>query len=107
MGHLVGASAELKHSRVFDTSHGPVEILVATQTVPTRRLVEVAEARLHGHVSRGEPSPLFLVAGGVGPIPKPEALPQSIMGDADDADIVDGPLALVPNVRHADEVIAS
>ena len=41
------------------------------------------------------------------PIPKPEALPQSIMGDADDADIVDGPLALVPNVRHADEVIAS
>lgn len=107
LGHLVGASAELKHSRVFDTSHGPVEILVATQTVPTRRLVEVAEARLHGHVSRGEPSPLFLVAGGVGPIPKPEALPQSIMGDADDADIVDGPLALVPNVRHADEVIAS
>ena len=55
----------------------------------------------------GEPSPLFLVAGGVGPISKPESLPQSILGGTDEADIVDGPLALVPNIRHADEVIAS
>lgn len=107
LGHLVGNAGELEHSRVFDTALGPVEVMVSTQTVAARRLVEVAKDRLHEHVSRGEPSPLFLVAGGVGPIPKHDALPQSIVGDADDADIVDGPLALVPNVRHADEVIAS
>lgn len=107
LGHLVGDSVELKNSRVLDTSHGPVEILVATQTVPTRRLVETAEGRLHGYVSRGEPLPLFLVAGGIGPIPKPEDLPPSIVSEADDADIVDGPLALMPSMRHADEVIAS
>lgn len=107
LGRLVGDSAELKHSRVFDTNQGPVEILIATQTVPTRRLVQVAESRQHEHVSRGEPSPLFLVAGGIGPIPKPGSLPQNILDEADETDIVDGPLALVPNVRHADEVIAS
>lgn len=107
LGHLAGHSAELNHSRVLDTTCGPVEILVSTQTVPSRRLVEAAGERLREHLSRGESSPLFLVAGGIGPIPKPDALPQSIVGDSDDADIVDGPLALVPRVRHADEVIAS
>lgn len=107
LGHLVGDSAELKHGRVFDTNHGPVEILIATQTVPTRRLVEAAESRLQEHASRGEPAPLFLVAGGVGLISKPESLPQDILDGADEADIIDGPLALVPNLRHADDVIAS
>ena len=50
---------------------------------------------------------LFIVAGGVGPIPKPDSLPHSILSDSDELDIVDGPLALVPDVRHADEVLAS
>ena len=107
LGHLVGNAGELGHGGVFDTAHGPVEILVSTQTVAARRLVEAASDRLHEHMSKGKPSPLFLVAGGVGPVPKPDTLPQSIVGHADGADIVDGPLALVPNVRHADEVIAS
>ncbi|MDV6297239.1 MULTISPECIES: SIR2 family protein [Rhodococcus] len=107
LGHLVGNSAALKQNQVLDTSHGPVEILIATQTVPTRRLVEAAENRLHGHASRGEPCPLFLIAGGVGPIPMPKSLPPSIIDEVDDASILDGPLALVPNIRHADEVIAS
>jgi hypothetical protein len=107
LGHLVGDSAELKPGQVLETSQGPVEILIATQTVPMRRLVDAAESRSHEHAGRGESSPLFLVAGGVGPIPKPESLPTSIIGDSDEGDIVDGPLAFVPIIRHADEVIAS
>ncbi|WP_143445358.1 SIR2 family protein [Janibacter indicus] len=107
LGHLIGDSGELRNSRVFDTAIGPVEVLVSTQTVPMRRLVEAARERLHGHISKGEPSPLFIVSGGIGAMSEPDELPPSIVEDADDADIVDGPLALVPNVRHADEVIAS
>jgi hypothetical protein len=107
LGRLAGDSARLNHNHIFDTVQGPIEVLIATQTVSPRRLVETAENRLHDHASRGEPHPLFVVAGGVGPIPKPDSLPESILGEADDLDIVDGPLALVPDIRHADEVIAS
>jgi hypothetical protein len=107
LGHLAGDSARLNHNHIFETAQGPVEVLIATQTMSPRRLVEAAANRLHDHASRGEPHPLFLVAGGVGPIPKPDSLPHSILGEADNLDIVDGPLALVPDVRHADEVIAS
>jgi len=106
LGHLAGDSARLKHNHVFETVQGAVEVLITTQTVPSRRLVEAAEIRLHDHANRGEPLPQFVVAGGVGPIPKPDSLPDSILGEADDLDIVGGPLALVPNVRHADEVIS-
>lgn len=107
LGHLAGDSARLNHNHIFHTAQGPIEVLIATQTVPQRRLVEAAESRLHDHANRGEPLPQFVVAGGVGPIPQPESLPESILSEADDLDIVDGPLALVPKVRHADEVIAS
>lgn len=107
LGHLAGDSARLNHNHVFESAKGPIELLIATQTVSPRRLVDAAENRLQDHVSRGEPPPLFVVAGGVGPIPKPVSLPHSILGETDDSDIVDGPLALVPDVRHADEVIAS
>lgn len=107
LGRLGGKSARLKHNHIFETDQGPVEVLIATQTVPTRRLVEASQNRLHGHASRGEPHPLFVVAGGVGPIPKPNSLPESIVDDADDLDIVGGPLALVPDIRHAEEVLAS
>ncbi|QDB78598.1 hypothetical protein FE251_03790 [Georgenia wutianyii] len=107
LGHLVGDSVDLKHNQILETNLGPIEILIATQTVPARQLVEAAESRLQAHDYRGEPHPVFLVAGGVGPIAKPDALPHRIIGDVDEFDIVDGPLALVPKVRHADEVIAS
>lgn len=107
LGHVAGDSARLQHNGTFDTNQGPVEVLIATQTVSPRRLVEAAENRLHEHANRGEPPPLFIVSGGVGPIPKPESLPQSILGEADETNIVDGPLALVADVRHADEVMAS
>lgn len=106
LGHLAGASARLQHNGTFDTNAGPVEVLIATQTVSRRRLVKVAEERLHRHANRGEPSPLFITAGGV-PMPRPKSLPPSILGEADETNIVDGPLALVPDVRHVDEVLAS
>lgn len=107
LGRLVGDSGRLQHTHIFETSSGPVEVLIATQTVPARRLLEAAENRLQEHANRGEPYPLFIVAGGAGPMPNPESLPGSILGEVDDLDIVDGPLALVPDVRHADEVLAS
>lgn len=107
LGHLAGDSARLKHNHIFDTAKGPVEVLIATQTVPPRHLVEAAENRLSDHASRGEQLPLFIVAGGVGPIPKTNSLPGSILGETDVLDIVYGPLARVPDVRHADDVIAS
>ncbi|PRZ34819.1 SIR2-like protein [Antricoccus suffuscus] len=107
LGHLAGDSARLNHNHIFETAQGPVEVLISTQTESPRRLIDAAKNRLHDHASRGEPHPLFVVAGGVGPIPKPDSLPDSIVGEASDLDIVDGPLALVPDVRHADEVIAS
>lgn len=107
LGHLTGNSAELKNSHTFDTDQGRIELLVSTQTVPTRRLVEVAENRLHGHISRGESPPTFLVAGGIGQILQPESLPQSIFGETDQTDIVDGPLSHTADVRHAHEVMAS
>lgn len=106
LGQLVGDSVELRDNRILDTNKGPVEILIATQIVPTRRLVDVAESRLHEHASRGGVAPTFLVAGGVGGISKPETLPRSILGGADEADIVDGPLAFIPNIWRADEVTA-
>lgn len=107
LGHLVGDSARLTHSHVLETAQGPIELLIATQTVPTRQLVEEAESRLYDHASRGEKSPLFVVAGGIGPIPMPKSLPANILGVADEWDIINGPLSLVPDLRHADEVIAS
>lgn len=107
LGRLAGESARLNHNHIFETDQGPVEVLITTKMVPTRRLVEASEDRLHEHAGRGEPPPFFVVAGGVGPIPKPDSLPQSIVDDADDSDIVDGPLALVPDIRTADEVLAS
>ncbi|TAP44627.1 SIR2 family protein [Arthrobacter sp. S39] len=107
LGRLAGTSVRLGHNHVFDTDQGPVEVLVATQMVPPRRLVEVAEFRLQAHAHQGEPHPRFVVAGGVGPIPKPRSLPNNIMGESDELDIVDGPLALVPDITHADEVIAA
>lgn len=107
LGHRAGASPRLRHNHIFDTDQGPVEVLIATQTVPSRRLVEAAENRLQDHANRGEPHPIFVVAGGVGPMTRPESLPDNILAEADEADMIDGPLALVPNIRHADEVIAS
>lgn len=107
LGHLAGDSARLGRNHVFDTAQGPIEVLVATQMVPLRRLIDAAENRLCEYGNRDEPQPLFLVAGGVGPIPKASSLPDSIMGQSDELDIVDGPLALVPNLVYADEVIAS
>lgn len=107
LGHLAGGSARLNHNHIFDTDQGPVEILIATQAVPPRRLFETAENRLQDHANRGEPHPLFVVAGGTGPMPRPESLPRDILAEADEADMIDGALALVPDIRHADEVIAS
>jgi len=107
LGRLAGSSARLRPDHVFDTDEGPIEVLVTTQTASPRRLVEAAENRLLEHAYRGEPQPLFVVAGGVGTIPKPAELPRSIIGDKDEMDIVDGPFALTPEIRHADEVIAS
>ena len=107
LGRLAGNSARLRQNHVFDTDQGPIEVLVATQTVPSRHLVEAADYRLQDHANRGDPHPRFVVAGGVGPIPKPRSLPNNIMGDSDELDIVDGPLALVPDITHADEVIAA
>ncbi|MFE4541580.1 SIR2 family protein [Arthrobacter sp. NPDC056727] len=107
LGRLGGDSVRLAQNLVFDTDQGPIEVLVATQTVPQRHLVEAAEYRLQAHAYRDEPHPRFVVAGGVGRITKSSSLPNNIMGDADERDIVDGPLALVPDITHADEVLAS
>lgn len=107
LGHLVGDSARLKHNHLFETDQGPVELLIATEAVPPRRLVETAGNRLEDHANRGEPHPLFIVAGGIGPIPKPESLPRDIVDDSDETDMIDGPLAPLPEIRHADEVLAS
>ncbi|WP_104090851.1 SIR2 family protein [Cryobacterium sp. N19] len=107
LGRLAGDSVRLGHNHVFYTDQGPIEVLVTTQTLPQRRLIEAAENRLHEHAHRGEPHPRFLVAGGVGRIPKPDSLPHSIIGETNEFDIVDGPLALVADIRHADEVIES
>lgn len=107
LGHLAGQSAQLQYNHIFDTAQGPVEVLIATQTVSARRLFQAAENRLHDHASRGEAHPMFIVAGGIGRVPKPDFLPDSILGDTDDMDIVDGPTALLPNIRHADEVLVS
>lgn len=107
LGRLGVKSARLTHNHIFETDDGPVEVLIATRTVPARRLVEASERRLEEHSNLGEPHPIFLVAGGVGPIPKPNSLPESIVNVADDLDIVGGPLAPVPDIQHADEVLAS
>jgi len=107
LGHLAGTTARLNHNHIFDTDQGPVELLIATETVAPRRLVETAENRLQDHANRGEAQPLFIVAGGVGWIPKPQSLPRNILDEADETDVIDGPLALVLQIRHADEVIAS
>lgn len=107
LGRLAGDSATLDYEGVFRTASGPVDILVATQTVPTRRLADAAEAKSHERASRGETPPLFLIAGGVGPLSQSDALPRSILGELASSDIIDGPLAHTPNIRHADEVLAS
>ncbi len=107
LGHVAGDSARLGNTQAFDTDAGPVELLVSTQTATSRRLIQMAEYRLHDYVNRGEPTPRFIIAGGVGPIPKSAVLPRSVMGDSQEADIIDGPFAQLANVMHADEVIAS
>ncbi|MDQ0822356.1 hypothetical protein QFZ79_000092 [Arthrobacter sp. V4I6] len=107
LGRLAGNSARLGQNLVFETDDGPIEVLVATQTASPRHLLETAEYRLHAHAYRGEPHPRFVVAGGVGPISKFRSLPNNIMGESDELDIVAGPFALVPDITHADDVIAA
>lgn len=107
LGRVGGDSAQLTRMHTFETSQGHIEVLIATQGVPTRRLVERAEYRLHEHHSRGEPLPVFIVAGGIGPVPRSRELPDSIFGEVDETDILNASIALVPDIMLADEVIAS
>lgn len=107
LGHLAGGSARLNHNHIFTTAVGPVEVLIATDALPSRRLVECAQNRLEDHANRGEPLPQFIVSGGIGPIPQHNSLPPNILQEADEVDVIDGPLSLVPDIRHADEVIAA
>lgn len=107
LGRLAGNSARLSQTQVLNSTQGPIELLVATRTVPVRRLVQAAEFRLHAHDNQGQPHPRFVVAGGVGPIPKLRSLPNNIMGESDERDIVDGPLTLAPDITRADDVIAA
>ncbi|MEV4990304.1 SIR2 family protein [Pseudarthrobacter sp. LMD1-1-1.1] len=107
LGRLTGDTARLGRNQVFDSGPGPIELLIATRTVPMRHLVQAAEYRLQAHANKGGPYPRFVVAGGVGPIPKLRGLPSNILGDLDELDIVDGPLSLAPDITQADEVIAA
>ena len=116
LGHLTGANARLKRDQVIETDDGLIEVLISTQVVPARRIIQEAENRLQEYASRGDPYPLFLVAGGIGWPPvnrsdealaKRSILPSDILDVSDATDILDGPRALTPIIRRADEVLAS
>lgn len=107
LGRLAGSSARLNHSNIIETNDGPVELLISTQTVPPRALMEAAEIRLQDRLHRGESRPKFLVAGGMGPMFRDEKLPNDLVSDTSADDVIGGPLSSVPDVCHADEVLAS
>jgi hypothetical protein len=107
LGRLAGTDLSLKQGQVFNTSEGPIEILVATHGMSARRMEQEAENRLHGYAARGQQSPRFLVAGGIGWVKPSGALPSDVLHESDSADIVDGPHALVPDILLAHEVLAS
>jgi hypothetical protein len=106
LGHLAGTSITFTRNRTFATADGCVEILLATQTMPARRMEQEAENRLADYASRGEDAPRFLVAGGIGWTNRIAPLPQNVLNESDAVDIVDGPQSLVPEIMLAHEVLA-
>ena len=108
LGHLTADSSELGlNSTTISTNDGPVEVLVATETVPKRALADVARFRMSEHMMLGSTPPRFLLSGGVGSISRSATLPSDILSKGGVTDILDGPLAGVPDLLDAEELIAS
>jgi len=107
LGRLAGATIVFDQQQALGTGDGPVEVLIATGTVTSRRLEQEAANRLQEYAARGAQHPRFLVAGGIGWGTRDAGLPSDVMNDLDPADIIDGPQALVPEILLADEVLAS
>lgn len=107
LGQLVGDSSKLIRGRQFDSEEGPIEILLSTEAVPARRLADHAQYRLQSYANNGETCPRFVVAGGVGRIPQSTSLPRDIVSEQSEESILDGPLALVPEIIQAEELLAS
>lgn len=107
LGRLAGATVVFDRQQALGTGDGPIEILIATGAVTSRRLEQEATNRLQEYATRGVKHPRFLVAGGIGWGARSAILPSDVMNDLDPADIIDGPQALVPQILLADEVLAS
>lgn len=108
LGHLADGASELdRDARTIKASDGPIEVLVATETVPKRALAAAAEARHAEHLNEGSQPPRFLLSGGVGSIPRSVTLPQDIVARGETTDILNGPQSGVPALLDAEELIAS
>lgn len=107
LGRLAGATISFDQHQALNTGDGPVEVLVATGTVTSRRLELEASNRLQEYAAKGLQHPRFLVAGGIGWAARNAGLPRDVISELDPGDIIDGPEALVPEILLADEVLAS
>lgn len=107
LGRLAGTDVVFTRGQAFDTSEGPIEILVATHGMSARRMEQEAENRLYGYAARGQQNPRFLIAGGIGWPKSSGVLPNDVLYESDGADIVDGARALTPDIILAHEVLAS
>lgn len=108
LGILVDDEACLDHrSSLIRTVDGPIEVLISSETVLTRQLVDEAEERLAEHLAAGAEPPRFLISRGIGPVLRSTLLPQDILAETKATDILDGPRSGLPEILLADEVIAS
>lgn len=107
LGRIAGSSAALSRDRIFDTSDGPIELLVATRGLSARRVEREVENRLSERAANGERRPRFLIAGGIGWSRGKGSLPTDVLNEGNEADILDGPESVVPDIVLAPEVLAS
>jgi hypothetical protein len=106
LGKLAGADLKISSDTTIETPDGQIEVLVSVGIASASRLRKEAQNRLDKHVSKGEPKPVFLIGGGIG-WAAPEALPADILGEGDEADVIDGPMHAEPTIIRAQEVLAA
>jgi hypothetical protein len=106
VGKHAGDGFNLTRDFVIETPDVALDLVVATEPQTADRMRKAAQRRLSQLRSAGVREPVFIASGGFGWSPDTPGLPQNIMGDSSEIDIVDGPEAKAPTIVRAEEVFA-
>lgn len=110
LGVLAGDSFGIGRDGLVHAGGSTYQVLAATASIPWNRVWREASNRLEILLSQGcapDAAPVFLLAGGSGTKPTVTSLPDNVLGDGDELDIVGGPTSAVPRCLTVDEVLAA